>query len=40
MNFRLAVTALTAPNKEILKESVNFPSLSVINPISNTASPV
>ena len=40
MNFRLAVTALTAPNKGILKESVNFPSLSVINPISNTASPV
>ena len=26
-------------NKEILKESVNCPSLSIINPISNTASP-
>ena len=31
--------SLCCTNKELLKVSVNCPSLSVINPISNTASP-
>ena len=39
MKLRLAVTALTAPTKKFLKVLVNCPSLNVINPISNTASP-
>ena len=41
MKFHLAVAALTVPTKKfcVSKVSVNYPSLSVINPISNTASP-